>query len=136
VPDLRWDQVGELFDPDLMGSLPDLFVPDATVHDWQAVLDLVTTSGWEWRFEIGAVEQPLQTATSIFARGAGAETAELRAWPVPGVLAIFRFLVGNRDQLRRGSPRVAGTAWSRHALCLPHGDRGQAGQAGTYDTGR
>lgn len=91
VPDLRWDQVSEFFDPDLMGSLPDLYIPDATVHDWQAVLDLVTTSGWQWRFEIGAAEQPLQTAASIFTRGAGAETAELGAWPVPGVLAIFRF---------------------------------------------
>lgn len=83
--------MSELFDPDLMGSLPDLFIPEATVHDGQTVLDLVTTSGWQWRFEIGAMEQPLQTATSVFARGTGAETAELRVWPVPGVLAIFRF---------------------------------------------
>jgi hypothetical protein len=90
VPDLRWDQVSEFFNPDLMGSLPDLFIPEATVHDWQTVLDLVTTSGWQWRFEIGAVEQPLQTTASIFARGTGAETAELRVWHVSGVLAIFR----------------------------------------------
>jgi len=41
MPDLRWDEVREFFDPDLMGALPDLFVPDSTVQDWQAVLDLV-----------------------------------------------------------------------------------------------
>ena len=50
MPDLRWDQVRELFDPDLMGALPDLFVPDATIGDWQAVLDLVIASGWQWQW--------------------------------------------------------------------------------------
>ena len=90
MPDLRWEHVSELFDPDLMGSLPDLFVPDSTVQDWQAVLDLVATSGWQWQFKIGTTEQPLQTEASVFARAAEAETAELRAWPVLGVLAIFR----------------------------------------------
>jgi hypothetical protein len=50
----------------------------------QAVLDLVATSGWQWQFKIGTTEQPLQTAASVFARAAEAETAELRAWPVPG----------------------------------------------------
>jgi hypothetical protein len=90
MPDLRWEHVSELFDPDLMGSLPDLFVPDATVQDWQAVLDLVATSGWQWQFKIGTTEQPLQAAASVFARAAEAEIVELKAWPVPGVLAIFR----------------------------------------------
>lgn len=89
LPDLRWDQVSALFDPDLMGALPDLFIPDTTVEDWQAVLDLVTASGWPWRFEIGTAEQPLWTAASIFARPDGDETAVLKVWPEPGVLAIF-----------------------------------------------
>ncbi|ABW09907.1 hypothetical protein Franean1_0442 [Parafrankia sp. EAN1pec] len=31
---LFWDEVQDLFDPDLMGALPDLFVPDASVADW------------------------------------------------------------------------------------------------------
>jgi len=81
--------VSEFFDPDLMGALPDLFIPDATAHDWQAVLDLVTTSGWQWRFEIGAVEQPLQAAASIFARR---RSRDRRAEGLarPRVLAIFR----------------------------------------------
>ena len=91
MPDLRWDQVSEFFDPDLMGSLPDLFIPDATVHGWQTLLDLVTMSGWQWRFVVETEEQPLQAAASIFARGTEAEIVELRVWPVPGVLANFRF---------------------------------------------
>lgn len=51
MPDLRWEEVRELFDPDLMGALPDIFVPGATVRDWQAVLDLVTASGWQWQYQ-------------------------------------------------------------------------------------
>jgi hypothetical protein len=90
MPDLHWDQVRDLFDPGLMGALPDLFVPDATVQDWQAVLDLVTTSGWQWQFEIDCAAQPLLTAASVFAQPRGAETTELKVWPNPGVLAIFR----------------------------------------------
>lgn len=90
MPDLRWEQVSELFDPDLMGALPDLFIPDTTVEDWQALLDLVTASGRRWQFEIGTEEQPLRTAASVFARPDGDETAVLKVWPEPGVLAIFR----------------------------------------------
>ena len=92
MPDLRWDQVRELFDPDLVGALPDLFVPDATIQDWQAVLDLVIASGWRWQYEVGSTAQPLPAAAAVFARPAGAEFAQLRVWPVPGMLVIFRFM--------------------------------------------
>jgi hypothetical protein len=92
MPDLRWDEVSEFFDPDLMGALPDLFVPDATVRDWQAVLDLVTVSGWQWQYEEGSTVLPLPAAVTVLARPAGAEIAQLRTWPVPGVLAIFQFM--------------------------------------------
>lgn len=92
MPDLRWDQVRELFDPDLMGALPDLFVPDATIQDWQAVLDLVIASGWRWQYEVGSTAQPLPAAAAVLARPAGAEIAQMRVWPVPQVLAIFRFM--------------------------------------------
>ena len=43
------------------------------VEDWQAVLDLVTVSGWRWQFEIGTAEQPLLTAARVFARDRCAE---------------------------------------------------------------
>jgi hypothetical protein len=92
MPDLCWDQVGEFFDPDLMGALPDLFVPGATVQDWQAVLDLVIAGGWRWQYEVGSTAQPLPAAATVLARPAGAEIAQLRVWPVPGVLAIFRLM--------------------------------------------
>ncbi|GAA4702835.1 hypothetical protein APR04_000431 [Promicromonospora umidemergens] len=34
MADLLWDGVKEFFDPDLMGALPDLLVPGASVEDW------------------------------------------------------------------------------------------------------
>ncbi len=43
VADLLWDDVKCFFDPRLMGSLPDVIVPEASVEDWQAVLDLVSS---------------------------------------------------------------------------------------------
>ena len=47
VAGLLWDDVKCFFDLDLMGSLPDVRVPDASVEDWQAVLGLVAERGWQ-----------------------------------------------------------------------------------------
>ncbi|AQZ67215.1 hypothetical protein BKM31_42345 [[Actinomadura] parvosata subsp. kistnae] len=92
MTDLQWDEVREFFDPDLMGALPDLFVPGITVKDWQTVLDLVTARGWKWQYSQGDTALPLPTAAEALARPPEAETASLRVWPAPGVLAIFRFM--------------------------------------------
>ncbi|MEU6652591.1 hypothetical protein ABZ904_24875 [Streptomyces sp. NPDC046900] len=43
--DLLWENVRWFFDPEVMGSLPDVWVPDASVRDWQSVLDLVMERG-------------------------------------------------------------------------------------------
>jgi hypothetical protein len=48
VADLLWDDVKCFFGPDLMGSQPDVRVPDASAEDWQAVLDLVAERGWKY----------------------------------------------------------------------------------------
>lgn len=77
------------FDPDLMGSLPDLRVPDASVEDWQAVLDLVEARGWKCQYSEG---ETVPRAESVLSRLADAECPNLRVWPAAGVLAIFRFL--------------------------------------------
>ncbi|NRQ34512.1 hypothetical protein HII36_22060 [Nonomuraea sp. NN258] len=89
MTDLRWDEVRDFFDPDFMGALPDLFVPDATVEDWQTVLDLVRTRGWQWQYSQGDTILPLPTAAEVLARSPDADTVSLRVWPAPGVLAIF-----------------------------------------------
>ncbi|WP_142158876.1 hypothetical protein [Cellulomonas sp. SLBN-39] len=44
---LRWDDVRDLFDADVVGALPDGWVEGGvTVDDWQTVLDLVRTGPW------------------------------------------------------------------------------------------
>lgn len=56
MPDLLWDDVKNFFDPNLMGTLPDVSIADASVDDWQAVLDLVRSRGWACEYsEDGAV---------------------------------------------------------------------------------
>jgi hypothetical protein len=79
------------FDPDLMGSLPDVVVPDASVEDWQSVLDLVRVSGWKFQYSEGETVLPVPRAEAVLSRPADAECPELRVWPAADVLAIFRF---------------------------------------------
>jgi hypothetical protein len=90
MPDLLWDDVRNFFDPDLMGALPDVSVAGTSVEDWQAVFDLVRSSGWTWEYAEGGVAGALPSAVEVLSRPADAETAELRVWPVSDVLAIFR----------------------------------------------
>lgn len=90
MADLQWDAVRSFFDPDLMGALPDVFVPDTSAEDWQAVLDLVEARGWQREFSQGTTTLPRVLASEALARTAEAETVVLKVWPVPEMLAIFR----------------------------------------------
>ncbi|MFG2489438.1 hypothetical protein ACGFSI_42730 [Streptomyces virginiae] len=92
MADLLWDDVSSFFDPDLMGSLPDVRVPDASVEDWQAVLDLVVEKGWKCQYSEGETVLPVPRAETVLSRPADAECPDLRVWPTSDVLAIFRFL--------------------------------------------
>ncbi|MFD7206480.1 hypothetical protein [Streptomyces sp. NPDC059893] len=91
MADLLWDDVKCFFDPDLMGSLPDVRVPDASVEDWQTVLDLVAEKGWKCQYSEGETVLPVPRAKTVLARPADAECPDLRVWPAADVLAIFRF---------------------------------------------
>ncbi|RQX18967.1 hypothetical protein DDE19_05970 [Micromonospora ureilytica] len=95
MPDLLWDDVRWFFDPGVMGALPDVCVPGASVEDWQSVLDLVVAQGWAFQYSEGAVVLPLPRAAAVLSRPAGAECPELRVWPSVDVLAIFRFYAAN-----------------------------------------
>ncbi|WP_407918260.1 hypothetical protein [Kitasatospora sp. NE20-6] len=90
MPDLLWDDVRTFFDPDLMGALPDVCVAGTSVEDWQAVFDLVRSNEWTWEYSVGGAAGPLPSAAEVLSRPADAETVDLRVWPVPDVLAIFR----------------------------------------------
>ncbi|MFG2396478.1 hypothetical protein [Streptomyces lydicus] len=91
MADLLWDDVKCFFDPDLMGSLQDVRVPDATVHNWQDVLDLVGERGWKCQYSEGETVLPLPCAEAVLSRPADAACPNLRVWLTADVLAIFRF---------------------------------------------
>ncbi|WP_406455962.1 hypothetical protein OH768_21500 [Streptomyces sp. NBC_01622] len=90
-----WDDVKCFFDLDLVGSLPDARVPNASVEDWQAVLDLVAEKGWKCQYSEGEGVLPVPRAEAVLSRAADAECPELRVWPTADVLAIFRFHAGD-----------------------------------------
>lgn len=91
MADLLWDEVKWLFDPDLMGALPDVCVPGASVEDWQAVLDLVVEQRWAFEYSEGGRQLPLPRAEVVLSGSCDGGLPELRVWPVAGVLMIFRF---------------------------------------------
>ncbi|MCX5417827.1 hypothetical protein [Streptomyces sp. NBC_00059] len=91
MADLLWDDVKCFFDPDLMGSLPDVRVPDASVEDWQMILDLVAEKGWKCQYSEGEMVLPVPRAEVVLSRPADAECPALRVWPTADVLTIFRF---------------------------------------------
>ncbi|MCZ0983143.1 hypothetical protein O1L60_40495 [Streptomyces diastatochromogenes] len=92
MADLLWDDVKCFFDPETMGSLPDVRVPDVSVEGWQEVLDLVAEKGWEYQYAEGETVLPLPRAEAVLSRPVDAECPTLRVWPSGDVLAIFRFL--------------------------------------------
>nr|WP_218909323.1 hypothetical protein [Nocardiopsis sinuspersici] len=71
-----------------MGSLPDLWVPDTSVHDWQSFLELVVERGWKYRYTDDDAVVPLPPARIALSRSG---LSELRVWPSDSVLTIFRF---------------------------------------------
>jgi len=91
VSDRLWDDVKCFFDGDVMGSLADVRVPDASVQDWRAVLDLVAEQGWTCRYREGGTVRPVAGAGVVLSRAADAGCPQLRVRPAADVLAIFRF---------------------------------------------
>ncbi|QYN19020.1 hypothetical protein [Amycolatopsis sp. DSM 110486] len=138
MPDLLWDEVRSLFDPHLMGALPNVSVADASAEDWQAVFDLVRSRGWAWEYRLDDVVTPLPKAVEALGHPVD---AELRVWPATGVLAIFRtyspdqidFDVDLRElQGQTGVNvlcdllRAIGQTLGKPVLLTPEGDSGQA----------
>lgn len=90
MPDLRWDDVREWFDPQANGSLPDVCVDGTSIADWQAVLDLVRDEGWAFEYLVGGDRADLPEVAEGMLDQPDDECVELRVWPVVGVLMIFR----------------------------------------------
>jgi hypothetical protein len=88
MTDLQWDEVWPFFDPELMGTLPDVVIEETGVEDWQALLDLIGSRGWECAYCEDGEACTLPAASELLARKD--VTVELKVWPAPGLLAIFR----------------------------------------------
>lgn len=86
VPDLLWDDVKCLFDPDINGTLPDVVVEGTTVEDWQVLLDLVQSQGWQYAYSLTGEPMELTSAADMVAAASADATPELRVWPIPEVL--------------------------------------------------
>lgn len=82
MPDLLWDEVKQFFDPDRMGTLPDVCVPGTSPEDWQAVLDLVRSRGWSYACSEDGAAVRLPRAADMPAAGDGVGRV-LRVWPLP-----------------------------------------------------
>ncbi|MEV0349475.1 hypothetical protein AB0H88_27190 [Nonomuraea sp. NPDC050680] len=64
MPDLLWDDVKALFDPEVNGALPDVVVEGTTVEDWQVLLDLVQAQGWQYAYSAGGEPMDLHLSRS------------------------------------------------------------------------
>ncbi|MFF3420484.1 hypothetical protein ACFYW9_38365 [Streptomyces sp. NPDC002698] len=141
MSELLWDDVKGLFDLEWEGCLPDVWVTGTTVRDWQAVLDLIVASGWRSEYSEGFVVMPLPRAGEVLSRPADAECADLRVWPAPDVLAIFRLEsadeIGFDVDLRElrgqerldvlcGFLRAIGRRLSKPVVMTPEGDWDQS----------
>ncbi|MEU8900977.1 hypothetical protein [Nocardia sp. NPDC048505] len=90
MPDLLWDDVRSLFDPETMGALPDLTIAGTTAADWQALFELIRSSGWEWEYSEDGVPADLPAAEEVLGRSEDAAMPELRVRPRADVLMVFR----------------------------------------------
>ncbi|MER6149320.1 hypothetical protein [Streptomyces hirsutus] len=141
MSELLWDDVKGFFDLAWEGCLPDVWVTGTTVQDWQAVLDLIVASGWRSEYSEGGVVMPLPCAGEVLSRPADAECADLRVWPAPDVLAIFRLEsadeIGFDVDLRElrgqerldvlcGFLRAIGRRLGKAVVMMPEGDWDQS----------
>ncbi|MFI9319235.1 hypothetical protein ACIGXI_05475 [Kitasatospora aureofaciens] len=98
MAELRWDDHARwLLDPGRDGWLPEGWVADTTVADWQAVLDLVVERGWALTFVVGCFEMPLPRAEEVLSWPVGAAARPvLSVRPGPGIGVVFRFRSAER----------------------------------------
>ncbi|MER8012572.1 hypothetical protein [Streptomyces sp. NPDC094149] len=97
---LLWDDVKWFFDPVEMGTLPDVFVPDTSIEDWQAVLDLVGEQGWAFEYSEGGTVLPLLPLTRT-----GQHAFQVCWRPARGRAGAFtcgHVRPGARNELRAG----------------------------------
>ncbi|WP_435851352.1 VOC family protein [Streptomyces mirabilis] len=134
MSELLWDDVAYLFDPDLMGSLPDVCVPDTSMEYWQVVLDLIGESGWKCQYSEGDAVLPVGPVSE--ARSGGADSGGCKDVAMEQILSRqeaseavhdygWRFLLGTlRTSVRvRSLAQAMGLAADTVAVCGDDADR-------------
>jgi hypothetical protein len=90
TPEVRWEDVQEWFDLEENGSLPDVQVPNTTIADWQALIDLIRAKGWGVEYsEDGRIVRLPDRVEDMLDRP-NQTGVELKVWPIPEILVIFR----------------------------------------------
>ncbi|MGW2374826.1 hypothetical protein [Kitasatospora sp. NPDC001683] len=116
MADLLWDDhAAWLIDPVRDGWLPQRWVADTTVADWQALLDLVVERGWAPTFVVGCFELPLPRAEEVLFRPGPAQPV-LSVRPGPEVGVVFRFRSAERIDFDVDVAQLRGQA-GLDALC-------------------
>ncbi|WP_345395053.1 hypothetical protein [Nonomuraea salmonea] len=81
MPDLLWDDVKTLFDPEANGALPDVVVEGTALEDWQVLLDLVREQGWQYAYSVGGEPMELTSAADMAVAAHAGGVPELRVTP-------------------------------------------------------
>ncbi|MES9537912.1 hypothetical protein [Actinomadura sp. NPDC000600] len=141
MSDLLWADVQNFFDPELMGTLPDVVVEETGVEDWQTFFDLLRSESWAHEYAVDGELQPLPAASEVFAEGRQPSARVLRVWPSPEVLLNFwpydvtsidfdidlREIQGQeRLDLLCRVLRTLGRRLSKPVVMTPEGDHGHA----------
>jgi hypothetical protein len=91
VSGLRWDDVKDWFDPTRNGSVPDLVVTRTALDDWQALITLIRTAGWQAEYEHRDRRSEVPTsAADLFVTDPDGWLKYLHVWPAPDMEVIFR----------------------------------------------
>ncbi|MFC5820236.1 hypothetical protein [Nonomuraea harbinensis] len=90
MPDLLWDDVKVLFDPEVNGALPDVVVEGTALEDWQVLLDLLREQGWQYAYSVGGEPMELTSAADMAVAAYADGVPELRVCLALDMLVIFR----------------------------------------------
>ncbi|NES26324.1 hypothetical protein GCE86_27885 [Micromonospora terminaliae] len=142
MPDLRWDDVREWFDPFENGSLPDVIVPGTTLTDWETLLRLIRSEGWRCEYDFRERGLPLPaSAADLFTVDKG-WLQTLHVWPDPGMewsvrparpdvidsdVSLFEIQGQERLDVFCGFLRTLGKTLDKRVLVYAEGDHSPAG---------
>ncbi|GGN10983.1 hypothetical protein FHR83_003382 [Actinoplanes campanulatus] len=89
MTDLYWEDVGWYFADE--GALLDAYVFDASMADWQLILDVVRSRGWPFDYSSGDTPEPLPDRVEDIFERRGDYSATLHIRPGAGVVVATHF---------------------------------------------